>query len=257
MFYLQSPLPGVLLALMLAAVSQAADATEQAHNRIATKEQPFTLKLGQSRVIYDPESEGATLTIMNVQDYPMLVKSEVLNEDRKSAAPFVVSPPLFRLDGQQQSRVRIVRTGGDFAKDRETLQWLCVSGIPPQADDEWAKKNGKAVKPSQATINVQVSVSSCIKLLVRPSSIKGSPTDMASSLKWQRQGIWLKVTNPTPFYMNLQSISVGGQSVNGLDYIPPQGERKFTLPKGASGKVEWHLITDFGGSSRPYTGTLQ
>ncbi|MGQ8704273.1 fimbria/pilus periplasmic chaperone [Serratia marcescens] len=245
-----------LLVLMLVAVSHESVAADKAQ-KIETKEQPFTLKLGASRVIYSPESNGSTLTVMNVQDYPMLVKSEVFGEDKKTAAPFIVTPPLFRLDGQQQSRVRIVRTGGDFAKDRETLQWLCVTGIPPKADDEWAKKNGQAVKPSQATINVQISVSSCIKLMVRPSSVKGSPTDMASSLVWKRQGDKVKVTNPTPFYMNLRSISVGGKKVDGFEYIPPQGERTFTLPKGAAGKVEWRVITDFGGDSRPYTGELQ
>ncbi|PIJ78754.1 pilus assembly protein [Erwinia sp. OLTSP20] len=188
----------------------------------------------------------------------MLVKSEVFGEDRKSAVPFIVTPPLFRLDGQQQSRVRIVRTGGDFANDRETLQWLCVTGIPPKADDEWAKKEGQPVRPSRPIIDVQVSVSSCIKLFVRPSSIKGSPTDMASLLTWQRQGNKLKVTNPTPFYMSLQSVSVGGKKVSGLEYIPPRGEREFTFPQGSSGKtVEWRIITDLGGDSRAYTGVLR
>ncbi|NPE97657.1 Dr fimbrial biogenesis chaperone DraB, partial [Escherichia coli] len=69
------------------------------------------------------------------QDYPMLVQSEVLSEDQKSPAPFVVTPPLFRLDGQQSSRLRIVRTGGEFPSDRESLQWICVKGIPPKEDD--------------------------------------------------------------------------------------------------------------------------
>lgn len=245
-----------LLALMLVAVSHESVAANKAE-KIETKEQPFTLKVGATRVIYSTESSGATLTVQNVQDYPMLVKSTVYAEDKTTAAPFIVTPPLFRLDGQQQSRVRIVRTGGDFAKDRETLQWLCVTGIPPQADDEWAKKNGQVVKPSQATINVQISVSSCIKLLVRPSSVKGSSTDVASSLVWQRQGGKLKVTNPTPFYMNLQSASVGGKKIDGLDYVPPRGEREFMLPKGAAGEVKWQLITDFGGESRPYTSALK
>ncbi|MDO2495886.1 fimbria/pilus periplasmic chaperone [Escherichia coli] len=27
---------------------------------------------------------------------------------------------------------RIVRTGGDFSVDRESLQWICIKGIPPK-----------------------------------------------------------------------------------------------------------------------------
>lgn len=246
-----------LLALILATVSYDSVAAGNAQ-KIETKSQPFTLKLGASRIIYAPESNGTTLTAMNVQDYPMLVKSSVLDEDKNTSAPFIVTPPLFRLDGQQQSRIRIVRTGGDFSEDRETLKWLCVTGIPPKADDQWAKdKDGKVIAPSHATINVQVSVSSCIKLLVRPSSIKGEPTDVASSVVWQREGNKLKVTNPTPFYMNLKSVAVGGKKVEGLDYIPPQGERRFNLPQGASGAVEWQLITDLGGNSLIYKSTLK
>lgn len=251
-----------LLALMLATVSSGAvaavNAQKDSAQKIETKEQPFTLKLGASRVIYSPDSSGATLTAMNEQDYPMLVKSTVLDEDKKTPAPFIVTPPLFRLDGRQQSRIRIVRTEGDFAKDRETLKWLCVTGIPPKADDQWAKdKSGKTIAPTHATINVQVSVSSCIKLLVRPSSIKGDPTDVASAVVWQRAGNKLKVTNPTPFYMNLKSASVGGKEVEGLDYIPPQSERQFDLPSGASGEVQWQIVTDFGGESRLYKSALK
>lgn len=244
-----------VLALLLATISVGSIATEQPQ-KIITKEQPFTLKLGATRLVYSPQSRGAMLTVINIQDYPILVKSTVFAEDKKTAAPFIVTPPLLRLDGQQQSRVRIVRTGGNFAKDRETLQWLCVTGIPPQDVDEWAKRNGQEAKPSQATINVQLSVSSCIKLLVRPESIKGSSTDVASSLVWQRQGDKLKVSNPTPFYMNLQSVSVGGKKVNELDYVPPRGKREFLLPKGATGSVEWRLITDLGGESKLYTSSL-
>lgn len=246
-----------LLALTLVTVSAESIAADNSQ-KIETQEQPFTLKLGASRVIYSPDSSGATLTAMNVQDYPMLVKSSVLNEDKKTPASFIVTPPLFRLDGHQQSRLRIVATGNDFAKDRETLKWLCVTGIPPRPDEQWAKdRDGKAITPSHATINVQISVSSCIKMLVRPSSIKGEPTDMASAVVWQREGNKLKVTNPTPFYMNLKSVVVGGKKVEGIDYLQPQGKRLFALPPKASGDIEWKLVTDFGGESRIYKSALK
>ncbi|MEB7742644.1 fimbria/pilus periplasmic chaperone, partial [Escherichia coli] len=100
----------------------------------------FSLQLGATRLIYDPDASGETLTIFNHQDYPVLVQSEVLKEDRTGGAPFVVTPPLFRLDGQQSSRLRIIRTGGNFPTDRESLQWLCVKSVPPRAEDKWAEE---------------------------------------------------------------------------------------------------------------------
>ena len=215
----------------------------------------FSVKLGATRVIYTPDSAGATLAVMNVQDYPMLVQSSVLAEDQKTAAPFVVTPPLFRLDGLQQNRVRVVRTGGTFAEDRETLYWLCVTGIPPKADDVWGKDAKPA--PQEATIEVQVRVSNCAKLFVRPSSLKGDPVERASSIVWSREGNQLKAANPTPFYMNLKDVSVGGKGVNNIGYLPPMGAKTFVLPAGATGQVQWHVVTDHGGDSREFQAALQ
>lgn len=89
-------------------------------------------------MIYDPDSAGSSLEVTNPQDYPILVQPKLARGDKKTAANFMVTPPVFRLDGGQQSRLRIVRVGGEYPKDRESLDWLCVTGVPPKADDEWA-----------------------------------------------------------------------------------------------------------------------
>lgn len=244
----------VVLALVSAGLSTAARA-DNAGQQIEKKEQPFALKLGATRVIYQPGSAGASLNAINPQDYPMLVKSQVFGEDKKTPAPFIVTPPLFRLDGQQSSRLRIIGSNdGSLATDRESLRWLCVTGIPPKSDDAWAKGDSK---PAHATLNIQVSVSSCIKLLARPSALKGGPENVADRLTWQRRGATLKATNPTPFYLTLKSLSVGGKKIEALDYIPPFGSRDFVLPQGVSGQVEWRILTDLGGDSRLYKEGLQ
>ena len=63
--------------------------------KIDATSKTFILHLGATRVIYNPSGNGSTLSVYNNQDYPMLVQSEVLAEDRKGKAPFVVTPPLF------------------------------------------------------------------------------------------------------------------------------------------------------------------
>lgn len=50
-----------------------------------------------------------------------------------------------------------------------------------------------------------MSISTCIKLLVRPDKVKGDPTDSAGSLTWRYKGNYLEANNPTPFYMNFNS----------------------------------------------------
>ncbi|MEG2566513.1 MAG: fimbria/pilus periplasmic chaperone [Acinetobacter sp.] len=224
---------------------------------IGTNTQYFSIQLGASRVIYDPVSVGETLTVTNPQDYPILVQSRVLAEDMKTKAPFVVTPPLFRLDGQQQNRLRIVRTGGGFAKDRESIQWLCVKGIPPKADDLWAKQlNTKSMAENRVSLVVQLSISNCIKLFVRPENIKGHPDDAADSLTWHRQGNRLKAVNDTPFYMNISSLKVGGEEIRDIHYIPPFSSYSFALPRGALGPVNWTIINDYGGKSKVYRADI-
>ena len=230
-----------------------------ASNNMETNTQSFSVKLGASRIIFDPASNGTTLIVTNPQDYPMLVQSQTFAEDMKSKAPFVITPPLMRLDGQQQSRLRVVRAAGSFSEDRESLQWLCVKGIPPKADDEWAKGEGdKASK--KVSLNLQVSINNCIKLLVRPVSVKGSPEDAGANISWQIQNGKLKATNNSQFYMNISSLFVGGQQVKNAGYIAPLSSKDFDAPDGGkkSGtQVQWNIINDYGGQSRDYKATLK
>lgn len=219
--------------------------------------QSFSVKTGATRIIYSPGSQGASLTVMNPQGYPILVQSEVLMEDKKTQAPFVVTPPLFRLDGHQQSRIKVIATRSHEFDTKESLHWLCLTGIPPEADDEWT---GEAYKKKQATqhatLLTQLRIKSCLKLLVRPVSLRGTPDNFASSLTWVKTGKTLTVNNPTPFFMNLRSVQLGKESVSNPDYVPPLGQRKLSVSSDARGPVHWRLITDYGGDSQEFNSVL-
>ena len=43
---------------------------------------------------------------------------------------FIITPPLFRLDGHQENMLRIVRVGDDLPKDKESLYWMNIKSIP-------------------------------------------------------------------------------------------------------------------------------
>ncbi|MDC7862479.1 fimbria/pilus periplasmic chaperone [Pantoea ananatis] len=226
--------------------------------KLVTNIKTFQVKLGASRVIYSPDSSGASLSVTNQQDYPILVEGKVFAEDKKTPAPFIITPPVFRLDAQQQSRLRIIRADGQTSGNRETLNWLCVTGIPPKNTDAWAQgEKGGLPKPTKATLNMKVSANTCIKLLERPSGVRGTMMDAAAELKWQLKGDKLTVTNPSAFYMNFFSLSVGGVNIPDVEYVAPLSSRSFTLPKSAVGQVKWTVITDQGGESRSFQSALQ
>lgn len=221
------------------------------NQKINAETQTFSVTLGGSRVIYDPDSAGATLTVSNPQHFPMLVQSDVYAENRTDPAPFVVTPPLFRLDGQRQNRLRIVSTEKNPVRDRESLYWLCVTGIPPEPGEVWSQ-NKKDTPRKTATLLTQVRLKSCIKMFVRPPSLKGEPVDMAASLTWQKTGSTVTVNNPGPFYINLKTARIGDAEIKDVEYIPPFGSRSFSVSGHALGPATWSVVTDFGGVSREY-----
>ncbi|EEF7938188.1 molecular chaperone [Salmonella enterica] len=213
--------------------------------------QHYGITLGTSRVIYPLNGKGVAINITNPQDYPVLVKTVVLDEQHKNEAPFYVTPPLFRLDGGQMNAMSIIRTGGHYPSDRESINWLCAQGIPPGTDSVWADSDGKegSSGAGKVSMNMQVIVGSCIKMIIRPESINGNPVDMADKISWRIAGKSITARNPTPFYMNIKSISFNGAKVNMTrSYIPPFSEENMPLPSGhyVKGSLEWEIIGDHG-----------
>ncbi|CNB95581.1 chaperone protein [Yersinia frederiksenii] len=220
----------------------------------------FSVKVGETRAIYPLSSvKGISLSMENPQDYPILVQTQIKGEDKHSSAPFVVTPPLFRLDAGMQGRVRVIRTGGSFPQDRESLQWLCLTGIPPKEGDMWDNGHHDKKKETQdVSLDVRLSISTCMKLLVRPDQLKQKPEDVAGELTWHRDGNHLQVNNPTPFYISFSFIHLGDKNINLSSageniYVAPFGERSFALPidmAGTPSEISWKIINDLGAESQ-------
>lgn len=241
-----------VVAGILSVQAMAAENTTKVEQHTRT----YSVGLDQTRVIYNPATSGAVISVNNPNDFPVLVQSSVNSANENSGvAPFLVTPPLFRLDPKQQSRLRVVMTQDVKIKDKETLYWLCVMGIPPEQGDSWAE-GALAKATNTASLNVNVRMSMCIKLIVRPEDVKGKPQDVTSAVTWRREGGKLVASNPTPFYMTLKTLSVGGKEVPDVNFIPPMKSRAFTVPQGASGKVSWTIVNDLGGDSGPYEANV-
>jgi P pilus assembly chaperone PapD len=206
----------------------------------------FSVSLTSSRVIYTHGvKSGATIGVENRQNFPVLVKAMTYQEDRKSAAKFILTPPLFRLDAQRSNLLRIVALNNNYSSTQETLNWLCVTAMPPDTDLD---SNTTKVKSS-----VQVSVSSCIKLIYRPESLKGKRlADVTEQIEWRIKGENINVYNSSPFYVNLSSASISGSPIKGMNYIPPFSSITFNKIFNAvpGSVIEWRFIDDNGSSSK-------
>ncbi|HGB6406542.1 TPA: molecular chaperone, partial [Salmonella enterica subsp. enterica serovar Oranienburg] len=92
-----------------------------------------------------------------------LIQSWVDGGQKSDRSPFIVTPPLFRINPGEENILRIVRTGGFLPENRESVFWLNVKSIP--AMDSRAPDENR----------LQLVVKSRLKLFYRPSGLKGDP----------------------------------------------------------------------------------
>lgn len=178
---------------------------------------------------------------------PYLVKARVVTtpDAGNTDSPFVVSPSLFRLEPGTTNQLRIMQRSGGLPQDRESVYYLQVIA-------QAAGKNNEADKPERLGGAVVVSSSTVIKLFYRPSGLPGSQQTAMGELQFSRKGQQLYVYNPSPYFITLSSLTVGGQSVplsaakQNTMLAPFSGMTYAANPP--AGPVSWKAINDYGGT---------
>lgn len=224
----------------------------------------FETILGGTRLIYNLSSSGAAISIKNPQNYPILVQSkvvnpdEIVNQDMVTDDNFIVTPPLFRLDGLRQTSLKVVRVGGNLPDNRESLRYLCVKGIPPKEDDAWAiSKDSK--KYERANLNLNIAVQTCIKLLIRPEGLSDNQVEAAHQVNWYQKDGSLIADNKSALYIQPEYIKVNGNTVKSINYLKPFSTTKFTLNLAGKKieKVDWAYIDSDGAVSNQITSAVK
>lgn len=199
--------------------------------------------IGGTRVIFNGNNKEASVSVNNPDSTPYLIQSwvDTLNGGAEKA-PFIVTPPLYRLDKGQQNVERIV-IAGMLPQDKESLYWLNIKAIPsaPKKDN-----------------SLQIAVKTRIKLIYRPEGLKGVVSDeQALKLQWSRSGNQLQVSNPTNYVINFSEISVAGRKMNDVSYVLPGSIAHFNLPNGvSSGAITYKVINDYGGTGETLRSSI-
>lgn len=195
------------------------------------------IRLMQTRLVH--QGGEAALMVRNDGTGPSLMQAWVdLGDERlgpgEVATPFLVLPPVMRLGPGRGQTLRVI--GGEqnrLPRDRESLFWLNVLGLPPKAH---------ATEGS-----VQLAYRTRIKLFYRPPGLSGSVAGMVRQLKWQilSEG-GLGVTNPGPFHISLSEVllTMGDWQLAWREggVLPPYGTLHLPMgvvPAGASGRLRW------------------
>lgn len=215
------------------------------------------LRLAQTRVIFNADNKNANAAIKNNSQQVYLIKAAVMNTPEGNnpalpAAPFMVTPPMFRLEKESQSTALIVRNGtAQLPADRESVFWLSFLAIPA------VSKNGET-PDNMTSAQVSVGIRNVIKLFYRPSGLSPSFERAQEKLTFRREGQRVSVNNPTPYYLTLAALSFNGRDVSLQDHNPmiaPFSSAVFPA-EGAVSQAQWAIITDYGDMGQIHTAAV-
>ncbi|CAI1615987.1 fimbrial biogenesis chaperone [Serratia marcescens] len=217
--------------------------------------------LDRTRVVFPADAvNGVMFTVNNNTETDYLVQAMVApisnnmisplpSEAGDISPPFIVVPPLLRLDSHGQQGFRIIRKAGTLPADRESVFTLLVKGIP---NTPLSKTAGQGV------LRLAIAVNS--KLFYRPAGLPAGGVKVASKMlrfSWANGG--LQVNNPSPFYLTFAHLVVGGKTVPSSlvqNMIPPFGQRVYALPHSGGSSVSWQLLDERGEATPEQRATL-
>lgn len=213
--------------------------------------QPKGISFYVLRVIY-PESakQGVSLTAYNKSNAPYLIQSRIrpvdpasgnvdMDETGQPMMPFVVTPPLARLEPHGELTLRIRRNGEPLPKDRESVFFISMRAIPASHQQDHIRE-----------AKVLMTVVNSMKVFYRPQGLAPrAVADVAEQLHFRREGNRLIADNPTPYWLTFSRLRVGATALDKAQLrlmVPPKGQRQYILPARASGPVVWQLIDEDG-----------
>ncbi|MBD2803270.1 fimbria/pilus periplasmic chaperone [Xenorhabdus szentirmaii] len=200
--------------------------------------------LSSTRVIYPQKEKEVTVQVNNQGKSPILLQSWIDNGDAEALPediniPFILTPPVNRIDPNKGQSLRIRYIGNNhLPADRESLFWLNALEIPAKIKEEGNHNY------------LQFAIRTRIKILFRPSSLKGAPEAAAEALRWEIDSNGITAINDSPWYINLMNITVeqkGKEQLIEGDAVPPFGKRTFAIKGSPVGKImDWQYINDYG-----------
>ena len=211
--------------------------------------------IGGTRVVFPAQDGEVTVRLTNQNATPALVEAWIDNGDPKSTpdkvhTPFLITPPLFRMEPNRDQSLRILFTHSTqpLPTDRETVFWLNVLEVPP-------KPSGQQF---QGKNYIQLAIRSRLKLFYRPAGLAGDPQKAPSELSFKATSdggsVALVAHNPTPYYVTIGEISVdvGGASHKvETGMVAPLSDLRLAVPDlkqapSANSAIKYDCINDYG-----------
>ncbi|MGI2058897.1 fimbrial biogenesis chaperone [Shewanella baltica] len=205
-----------------------------------------------TRVIYPSDAKERTVQFTNNDAFPNVVQVWVDVNNPESTpdnadAPFVVLPAIFRIEPNRGQLTRLIYSGDELPKDRESIFYLNFLQIPPLA------------KANAGDNQMLVMLKNRVKIFYRPTELKLNPDDMYKhikfNVKYATNGVVVEVDNNSAFFASFVDVKIiaGKQElVIPVNMVEPKSistveikNQQFVLTSPMT--VEFTLVNDFGG----------
>lgn len=191
-----------------------------------------------TRVIYPSDAKEVSVKLKNAGKLPVLVQSWIDKGDANAKpesikVPFILTPPINRVEASKGQTLRISYTGEALPTDKESVFWLNVLEIPAKS------------KVSTAENYLQMAFRSRIKFFYRPVGLQGDANEAAKAVTWTVKGNTLLANNPTPYFVSFVTLSASGKKIEG-SMAAPYSNLTVKLSGHAGSKVSGEYVNDFG-----------
>jgi len=228
-----------------------------------------------TRVIYDEADGEAIVRLQHVKgEKPVLLQVWLDDGDPDAKPgtqdlPFVLTPPVSRVDPGNAQVIRIMRIRNDLPTDRESLFFFNALEVPPAAD-----------APTQADESrLYLAMQARMKFFYRPKGLTPTAAQAADLLRFSLETgadgqLQMRLHNPTPYYITVLNLALhaanaapdaaplakhketglapmvapfGDVSVALDELAPNVSVAQLTTRRAAGAEVRYTVINDHGG----------
>ncbi len=214
-----------------------------------------SIVLDGTRIIYPGGDREVSIRLTNNGAQPVVAQAwlddgEAQGNPNRIKAPFILMPPLARIDAGKSQTLRLMYAGDPLPQDRESVYYLNVLEIPPKPA---ARERGESV--------VQVALRSRVKVFFRPTELGDEPVQPYAQLNWkllhEGRGWTLEGSNPTPYHVSLTEVMIDDAPDSlGSGMLAPGGTLRLPLAAtpAPAAQVNYTAIDDYGATRRQTRG---
>lgn len=197
-----------------------------------------SIEINKDKFIFIESNNQEIIEIKNNTNSDYFIQSWIsyYDENNDDELPFMITPPLFKIEKDENYSLKIFKIDEIEKKDRETLYRINIKRIPVLSD---SNENENLL---------HISMNSVYNLIYRPTSIEKNTKDAYNKIEFlKNKSNELIINNPTPYFITLLNISCNDVLlVNKSKTIPPFKKWNTKNKIKKDGLIKWKTIDQFG-----------